>query len=402
MHRWSCALLIAALSAAALPEPAPLWAQVAGATEPRAPDAETATDAAEASPPDDIERAALRAAMRLPVEIDGTWGYIDGTGRVVIAPDYAWAGPFHEDRARVNVGGTPERRDGRPTGRIRGGRWGYVNRAGELVVPAKYPRAFRFGDGLAPVALDGNEGYIDRFGRVAIPARFRRATTFVNGVAAVNVNGRWGFIDPAGRVVVAPAYPWVGTFAEGLAPVQKGRRFGYINRKGTMVVKPTFQAARSFHQGLAAVQAEMQTGGDRQRRGRRGRGRTKPRTHVRWGYIDPEGKAVIAPRLSLARDFSEGLAHVIEADGKAGYINREGEMVLPLPDARGGGPFCQGLAAVRTAEGSGYINTKGEMVIAPRFDAAEPFQDGGVARVRLAGRAAYIDRGGALLWPGDE
>ena len=61
------------------------------------------------------------------------------------------------------------------------------------------------------------------------------------------------------------------------------------------------------------------------------RGRVRPVPFERdgkWGYQDEQGRVVVAPRYALAQEFSpEGLAAVVDEAGWA-YINSKGEVVI--------------------------------------------------------------------------
>ena len=65
------------------------------------------------------------------VRIDGRYGYIDPTGRVVIAPQFDAAGPFTGNYAEVQING----------------RSGAIDRTGRIVVPAQFDRLVPFTGG---------------------------------------------------------------------------------------------------------------------------------------------------------------------------------------------------------------------------------------------------------------
>ena len=77
------------------------------------------------------------------------------------------------------------------------------------------------------------------------------------------------------------------------------------------------------------------------------------------GYIDKTGKLVIPYQYGTvegdAADFSEGLAWVSNGDGKIGYIDKTGKLVIPYQYSRAG-DFSEGLARVEN-----YVD--GEMKI---------------------------------------
>ena len=83
-----------------------------------------------------------------PVKVNGQWGYIDKTGKIVINPQFDSAWDFSEGLAWVKVGG----------------KWGYIDKTGKIVINPQFDDAHDFHDGLALVVVEGLYGYIDRTG----------------------------------------------------------------------------------------------------------------------------------------------------------------------------------------------------------------------------------------------
>ncbi len=101
-----------------------------------------------------------------------------------------------------------------------------------------------------------------------------------------------------------------------------------------------------------------------------------------YGYIDRNGKEVIQPQYTDAKDFNRKMMKGNFFEGKAivclkgcGVINTEGEVVVPLDYLRFEG-FSEGLCAVKKAEGCGYIDTTGRLVIPCIFGTANYFSKG--------------------------
>lgn len=97
--------------------------------------------------------------------------------------------------------------------------------------------------------------------------------------------------------------------------------------------------------------------------------------------------------------FSEELASVSNGD-KYGYINKQGEIVIPY-QWFGAGGFSEGLAHVSVSfMKMGYINTEGEMIVPARWSFACSHKDG-VAFVAdmMTWESGYIDRTGRFFNP---
>ena len=111
----------------------------------------------------------------------------------------------------------------------------------------------------------------------------------------------------------------------------------------------------------------------------------------KYGYIDKEGKEVLSPKYVYAKDFRGGLARV-KADGKYGYIDKEGKEVIS-PKYEGSwyfgknterlmvsfgnrnvdkyeyeGEFSDGLIVVIKDGKAGVINQEGEVIIPTIYD----------------------------------
>lgn len=156
----------------------------------------------------------------------GQYGFIDSTGKVIVAPVYDEVKPFVNGMAAV--------RHGRY--------WGYVDKTGKEIISPMYKSAGSFtAEGLACVGMSpkntpGREGemgmvyeddgtlyygYIDKKGSWAIKPKFTEAHDFSNGLATVSVNyEKSGYIDKTGKFVIPPKYDYAGDFAYGYALVR--------------------------------------------------------------------------------------------------------------------------------------------------------------------------------------
>jgi hypothetical protein len=119
----------------------------------------------------------------------------------------------------------------------------------------------------------------------------------------------------------------------------------------------------------------------------------------RFGYIDARGELVIPARFTTTYGFSEGLA-ATKLDGKVGFIDTTGEWAIPPQYAFSYG-FSEGVAWTQRDAGGKYgaIDCIGRWVIDPTFDEMPQFFSEGRAIVKIDGRYGYVDRTGQLVIP---
>lgn len=345
-------------------------------------------------------------------------GFIDNAGRLVIGFDRLprrtkAVGEFQESRAVIYVAKEGVTEPARFDDYLAG----YIDETGKVVVAPRYQVATDFSEGLAFVASDEFRGFIDPDGKPVLRTDYG-AGSFHEGLASASPSDdrgfEWGYIDRGGRWVIKGNYRFADDFSEGLAGVALNGKYGFINRRGEMVIQPRFGLQRErrhpdnivssgrFKEGLACVSV----------------GRL-------YGYIDKKGEFVSPPQFSAAADFSEGLAWAVLKDGKQqGWIDKTGRWVIT--QARGKGltadfsahqhvqdvrvwSFSEGLAPFLILKGGrglwGYLNRAGKVVIEPReFSAVGPFRSG-LARVSFYEKSdskpgesyGYVEKGGQSM-----
>lgn len=115
------------------------------------------------------------------------------------------------------------------------------------------------------------------------------------------------------------------------------------------------------------------------------------------GFVNTKGEVVIPFIYEWVKSFSEGLAAVCNDSHHWGFINTRGEVVIPLI-YDGVQSFSEGLAAVSKSGKDGFINTRGDVVIPMIYDSAWSFSDG-LAAVRKDEKWGFVDTAGHLVFP---
>ena len=239
--------------------------------------------------------------------------------------------------------------------------WGFIDTTGSVVVNYTFfanngLHNPKFSSGIALVAVKDPSGfgqtpvYIDKKGQQLFKTqKFLGATTFENGIALVeksipkSAGGvSYHIINKQGLDVPGSINPGLGyglsfkldPFHEGMTKLYDGKAgsWGFINTQGKWVIAPTvYGEVDDFSEGLVAV---------------------KNNTNYYWGFINTKGEVKISfDYPNKPGKFSEGLAAVENSQEKVGYIDPTGKTVLPFNYVKECYPFKNGFAVV-------YLNDK--------------------------------------------
>lgn len=219
-------------------------------------------------------------------------------------------------------------------------------------------------------------------------------------MAAVSENGSWYYINEKGHKKIVPdePYDFLGTISEETIVVGKDQKFGYADTDMKLKTKCEWDAASNLYNGVAAVQKGdfwKLLGSDLQPKtedvyediliDEAGFCSRQERIFAKQkgGYhlLDTEGKRIGELVFETARPFGEDEMTAVCIDGKWGFINVDGELVIPcgFEDARA---FAYTLAPVKQNGKWGYADEAGELVIEPQFEDAYAFNNNGTAPVK--------------------
>ncbi|MFC0392653.1 WG repeat-containing protein, partial [Paenibacillus mendelii] len=114
-------------------------------------------------------------------------------------------------------------------------------------------------------------------------------------------------------------------------------------------------------------------------------------------YYGRYGDVNVRPKFVHNPFFNDGLAALMNKDGKFGYIDKEGKVVIPF-EYDNTQLFTEGFAAVNKDDKWGFVNKKGEVVIPLEYDWAFIFEDG-LIPARKDGKFGFIDKTGNTIVP---
>lgn len=146
-------------------------------------------------------------------------------------------------------------RDGLACASLSEEKWGYVDKSGKMVIAEMYADCNDFIDGLGPVMNEGKKwGCVNRKGEYVVSPIYDYISPFSSSMAMFEKNGKWGFLNASGKEVIPAMYDDADSFFENnLAPVCRNDKWGYVNKKGDVVIPLSYDYAEAFSEGYAVV-----------------------------------------------------------------------------------------------------------------------------------------------------
>lgn len=273
--------------------------------------------------------------------------------------------------------------------------YGYIDKSGKYIIKPKFQFANKFSEnGLAGACIGSWDskkcGFIDKSGNFVIDPKFDDVGSFsLNGLAPVMLGEKWGYIDSSGKFVIKPKFFIAANFANnGLAwvvPFTKSSdlKYGFINKSGDFRIKPKFDYVMTDYPGNNSLPIFSDSG------------LISVRLKEKWGYINSEGVLLIPAIFDFAWQFSTNGYAFVAIDYKVKVIEVNGsyafnsiyEFTKEMPNLQFGE---NGLAPVLINGKYGYINQKGKIVIQPQYQYAEPFSSSGLAAVYVSNKGGYV------------
>ncbi len=339
------------------------------------------------------------------ISIDGRWGFIDASGKIVVQPQFLSIGEFSEGLAKATVPGLTD--EDRVFERNASG---FIDERGDFAIGPGSPPGYTFPeyrndysygdfhDGRAKFWVGdatGFGGYIDRNGKLAIPPAYAGVHDFSEGLACVSLprtDGSpfgpklAGFIDRNGEFVIPPNREFVAHgFSEGLCVISilddEGRGHpSVINLRGETVIPPyLYTGISDFGAGVSRVVRDGKV-----------------------GCIDTKGDIVIPIEFDQLWEFEDSNLTTGEKDGTKFIVDQTGRCVKEIALGKDAniGRLRSGLATLESQNKLGYVNAEAELVIPMRFDRGEEFR-GELAYVETGSLTGYIDQRGEFVWKTD-
>lgn len=256
---------------------------------------------------------------------------------------------------------------------VSGDKFGYINKKGAFVIPPLYDGASSFSCGYALVEQNNRLFFINKKGDIQSTPSFDEADYFYYNYAVVEMDDRKGLFDKKFHYAIQPEYADLERMtADGLVAAEfSDGKWGYVDAAGRVKIQPVYDEASDFEDGVACVCIDSA-----------------------WRLIDKHGNCVV--NAVCADMYSVGDERIVyEQDGRLGLIDTKGHIKMRPVYVEIGRFFDNGLAPVCNGTHWGYINRKGEVALPLSCDGASVFSEG-YAFVVQNGKIRLIDTKGRV------
>jgi len=138
---------------------------------------------------------------------------------------------------------------------------GFVDTTGKIIIDANFDDATIFSEGIASVRIDNIQlgdkwKFIDKKGSTLSKMIFEDTRLFSEGLCGVKVKSKWGFADRNGKLIIPTIYDQAHDFENGWAEVKQGDYWTYINKENKKLSEIKFDYVNSFKDGYAVAKSK--------------------------------------------------------------------------------------------------------------------------------------------------
>lgn len=297
----------------------------------------------------------LAGGFLLPFNSDSLWGFMDTTGRVVIAPSFDLASCFTAGLSKVVVKS----------------KVGFVNARGEEVVKPYFDFCKDFDQGFAVVSEGGYYGLIDRRGNTVVPVSYDSVSISGENTFVGFQSGNCSYLNRMGESICDSTFLTCGAMEQGYAIVSTASGFGVIKADGFLVFNSIYRKIKRVSETLFAIQGD-----------------------AGYALADTGGNFLTRFVFDDIGEYSNGLAAASKNE-RFGYLDHRGRTRIPFifqvlkgfPDFA---KFKNGYAVISLTGTFGIADTLGNVLIGDSFDKVDLFENG-IAVVYEDGKGGVLD-----------
>jgi hypothetical protein len=263
----------------------------------------------------------------------------------------------------------------------KGHRFGVVNPYGDLLVPIGMDYIWNVSEELVGLRFVGKEGLMNTDGDILLMPVYDMVYHIAEDILAVSVGNTFGLMSTAGNVIFMLELSDTWVYSDELSVWLRfhNNRLDVAGEQGEIILDTInfiYDKAVNTPDTLYKAQKGSQ-----------------------FGYVDIDGSILLPLIYDSAWTFNEELSLWIAHDTNWMMTGRQGETILDPETFLHGSVYGSDLLHQVSKEGRfGYINANGEIVIPIEFDEINYYENG-IAIARKGSQSGFIDQRGDLLTP---
>lgn len=344
------------------------------------------------------------------IQEDGKFGFVDSTGKVLIAPKFQMAHEFKEGFAVVMenngcgyidkigqqvISTIYSHCDDFNIGRAivslnNGQKWGVINKKEEVEVPFDYRYLRVLDDNLLVANKNNNEGIIDFRNNNIIDFKYQRIkkisksviqcllmdeekyflrdgmeitnqfyatiSSFINGICVIRINGKYGIMNEELEILFLKdptLIEYIEILKNGTICYHKNQKTGIINSAGDFLTDAIYDFINPLHGDPNLLEVKIDG---------------------KIGIIKPNGEILISPINIKAISKINDQLYTVYQDDKMGLINHFGKIVLSIEYDQIG-IISEEYLSVNKEGKLGAFSLEGTFILPLNYDRIELFDN---------------------------
>ncbi len=322
---------------------------------------------------DVLKELELNKIEFIPAENNDLFGFIDTTGKFIIAPIYDEVSDFKEGLAVVHKGdsvffinkenkNTLQKYFTEAQSFLNGiapvkinNQWYFINRLGELK-STPFQEINEINENFYIVKKDGLYGAVNTFGEMSIEPRYELLGDFKNNTAYYQLEGKYGFINLSGYLH-KPEFEWISEFNENEIAIYKlNNKYGLIKNNGEKLTPPDFDLILKTNNNIYVVVKNNQ-----------------------YGFYSGEGCFLSEIAFDFIKEknanyYSNGHQLKLIKKGAFALTDLNGKLIFDFGNYNEVNFLSEGLMLLKKKLKYGYVDEKLNIVIPFKFESATDFK----------------------------
>ncbi len=289
-------------------------------------------------------------------------------------------------------------------------KFGIVDEKGAEILPLDYLYINALNQlGFGELQQNGKKGLYDAKFKIIKEPQFDNISILNKGLFAGEKNGVWAIYTKENPETSKLYCDAVKPLSNAYAKITKDNKNGAIDENGNVVVSTEYDVVTPFGQNLFLSKerqnfiftSEKQIKSwefDQVITWYNQNENLKPirNKNGKIGYINDNGELIIEGNYTKGTPFNKDIAIVCK-DGKCGFINTEGEFILPMDYELPTLSTQPNFLLAKKGGKYGYLDYQGNTIIQIKYDLLEPFQS--VIKAKLNGKYGFINDKEEIIIP---